>query len=96
VNHVPAPTHFLDYGYYGVVGIQGNDNHQVDFSDEVNCYTNWYIGARATYKYVSNWVALLDSDLDLAVRQGRRIELGLDMNNATYGDRNWPVPYPSK
>jgi hypothetical protein len=89
VNHVPAPTHPIDYGYYGVVGIQGNDNHEVDFSGEVNCYTNSFIGGRAAYKCVSNWANLLDGDLNLAVSQGRRIELNLDMQNPNYMNNSY-------
>jgi hypothetical protein len=84
VNHLPVPNHSLDYGYYGVVGIQGDDNHEVDFSGEVNCYTNSFIVGRAGYKYITNWATLMDGDLALAVSQGRDIELGLDMNNTTY------------
>lgn len=84
VNHVPAPNHSIDYGYYGVVGIQGSDDHEIDFSGEVNCYTNTYIAGRATYKYLTNWAALLDGDLALAVSQGRRIELGLSIENSNY------------
>ncbi len=75
VNHVPAPTHNIDYGYYGVVGMD------TDYSNEVNCYTNsTYISICSYDPENPDW-AKMAQDLANAVNQGRRIDLAVDMKD---------------
>lgn len=76
VNHLPTPTHNIDYGYYGVAGMT------TDYSNEVNCYTNsTYISICGYDTADTSWSIHMAQDLENAVNQGRRIDLAVDMKN---------------
>jgi hypothetical protein len=75
VNHLPAPDHNIDYGYYGVVG------SDLDLSNEVNCYTNSTYISIASYTPANPDWAKMTQDLANAVNQGRRIDLAVDMKD---------------
>ncbi len=83
-NPVPNPNHPIDYAYYGVVGVVGNNNDHFDYMNEVEYFTNYFLIGRAAYKYDTNWQTMMAADIANGASYFENIELALDLNNTTY------------
>jgi hypothetical protein len=83
-NPVPDPNHQIDYAYYGVVGVVGDNNDHFDYMSEVEYFTNYFLIGRAAYKYDTNWQNMMAADMANGASYFENIELALDLNNTTY------------